>query len=631
MALTHASMPSITSSLSSPTTTTTHFNFSNSKLCSTFRFSFSTPSLPLPSISHVVSNSLSRFNSLRSSASVEDGEWDWERWHHHFNEVDEQERLLHILKSRLGDAVNLEDYNNAATLKVAIAAVATNDTVGTVISHLNRAIEEERYSDAAFLRDEAGTGLVGWWVGMSKDTNDPHHGLIIRITPEHGRYVARSYSPRQLATSASGVPLFEFFLIKNKNGEFKSQAVYLEQRGGSDSPPTKSTKALDAAERLSSVESPEDKSEQFVGTPEDPEVVDDTIPGVKMKVLKPTTPDKVDKDIISKVIEETTEKEGDEDADEYSNKDNETENLELKDVESEIDDENELSSSLEAFEHAEQYEIAVNNAVIGGLVHKLSSSLTTRDLLRVPANLETSGQDSFSFTIQKLVNQEVGHGKGKPSPDKSTKIQDQRTVDSIMFNFARFIGKGKLPSKVLKDVRELIRFNLSQARNHERLSGSTMFSRIEIPTSLDPLNGLYIGAHGFYKTEVIQLRCRYGHWKEDGGNKESSDLEFYQYVEALKLTGDPYVPAGQVAFRAKVGKRYQLPPSRIIPKELGLIARYKGQGRVAEQRFQNPRWVDGELVILDGKYLKTGPLVGFLYWVHERPFMVLFSRLRLQE
>ncbi|BAT86915.1 hypothetical protein VIGAN_05024700 [Vigna angularis var. angularis] len=642
-------MASITSS-SSPTTT--HFNFPNTKLCSSFPSSLSTRLLPLPSISYAVSNSLNKFNSytnsLRCSASMEDAEWDWEQWRHHFHEIDEQESLLHTLKSRFGDAVKFEDYDDAAALKVAIAAVATNDTVGTVISNLNRAIEEERYSDAAFLRDEAGIGLVGWWAGISEDTNGPH-GLIIRITPEHGRYVARSYSPGQLATSAVGVPLFEFFLIKNKNGEFKSQAVYLKQRGGSDSPPTKSTKALDAAERTSSVESPEDKSELFVGSPEDPEVVDDrndssdptdgmpgfqnilkdTIPGVK-KVLKFTTPDKVDKDIISEVIEQITEEEGDEDEDEvHSNKDNETETPELKDVESETHDENELSSSLEAFEHDEQNKFAVKPA-IGGLVQKLSSSFPTRELLRVPAKLKTSGPDSFSFTIKELVHEQVGHGKGKCSPDKSTKIQGQDRGDSIMYNLSKFIGKGKIPPKVLKDVEDLVRLNLSRPQNRELLFGSTMFSRIEIPTSLDPLNGLYISAHGLYSSEVIQLRYRYGHWQEDGENKESSNLEFYQYVEALKLTGDPYVPAGQVAFRAKVGKRHRLPLSKIIPKEFGLIARYEGQGRLAEPKFQNPRWVDGELVILDGKFLKTGPVVGFVYWVPEQPFLALFSRLKLQ-
>ncbi|KHN19019.1 Protein EXECUTER 1, chloroplastic [Glycine soja] len=628
--------------------TTTQFNLPNSKLCSSLPFSFSTrPSFLFSSLNKFYSYS----NSLRCSASVEDTEWDWERWQNHFHVVDEQELLLDILKSRLGDALRLEDYEDAATLKVAIATVATKDTVGTAISHLKRAIEEERYSDAAFLRDEAGTGLVGWWAGMSKDINDPH-GLIIRITPEHGRYVARSYSPRQLATSAAGVPLFEFFLTKNKNGEFKSQVVYLKRREAFHTPPTTSSKALDAAERLRSVESPEDRSELVVGSPEDPEVVDDrndnsdpseampgfqnvlkdTIPGVKMKVLKVTTPDKVDNDTISKVIEQITDDEGneDEDSDECAGKDNETENPELSDIKTETDDEIELNSSVESFEREEQNKIAVK-VIVGGLVQKLPSSLTTRNLLRVPAKLEKTGQGSFSLTFEKVANQQVGHGKGKPSSDKSTKIQRQNSVDGVMVNLAKLIGRGKVPSKVLKDLGELISLSLSRAWNHERLSGSTMFSRIEIPTSLDPLNGLYIGAHGLYSSEVIQLRCRYGQWQEDGGPKEPSDLEFCEYVEALKLTGDSYVPVGQVAFRAKVGKRYQLPLKGIIPKEFGVIARYKGQGRLAEPRFENPRWVDGELVILDGKYIKAGLVIGFMYLTPENPFLVLFNRLRLQK
>lgn len=247
------------------------------------------------------------------------------------------------------------------------------------------------------------------------------------------------------------------------------QVVYLKQKGASYSPPTTSSKTLDAAKRLRSAESPEDSGELFLGSTEEPEVVDDKndspdpseqmpgfqnvlkdiIPGVKMKILNVTTPDKLDKDIISKVIEQITEEEGDEDVDvdvdEDAGKDDESESPELKDIKSEAGDEIELNPSLETLE--EQKKIT-GKVVIDGLVQKLSSSLTTRDLLRVPAKLETTEQGSFSFTIEKEVNQMVGHGKGKPSPDKSTKIQGQLSVDRVMFNLAKFIGRGKVPSKV---------------------------------------------------------------------------------------------------------------------------------------------------------------------------------------
>ncbi|KAI4318724.1 hypothetical protein MLD38_032395 [Melastoma candidum] len=139
------------------------------------------------------------------------------------------------------------------------------------------------------------------------------------------------------------------------------------------------------------------------------------------------------------------------------------------------------------------------------------------------------------------------------------------------------------------------------------------------------------GAHRIYTSEVIHLKRKFGQWKEEKRKRDSKDLRFYEYVEAVKLMGDRYVPPGKVAFRAKIGKSYQLPHKGIIPEQLGVIARYQGQGRLAEPGFPNPRWVDGELVILDGKYIRGGPLVGFVYWAPEYHCLVFFNRLRLQE
>ncbi|KAG6710996.1 hypothetical protein I3842_05G030800 [Carya illinoinensis] len=587
-----------------------------------------------------------RDGELSQSRDSEEEEWDWDRWCKHFDEIDGQECLVSILKSKLGHAAYIEDYEDAARLKVAIAAAATNDTVGRVMSHLNKAIKEERFQDAAYIRDNAGAGLVGWWAGIAKDITDPH-GLIIQIKAEHGRYVARSYSPQQLATAAAGVPLFEVFLTVNKRGEYKQKAVYLEQRGFFEGSPTVRSKTFGATSSLNPLDSTEDRGDLFAVNTEDPKDGDDTddssdladclsgfqnilkdmIPGVKVKVLKVTAPGKVDRDLISKVIEQIIEEEDEE-------KDNEIDRVEAEDQDdgesNQEADEIEMDADPGIIQREDQNEIAVK-VVVGGLVQKLSNSLPTKDLLRIPAKLEKKGRFSFSLSIEKSINEQDSGVKKQASVNKSAKPQGQRKIDHVMLDLAKFIGREKIPLKVLKDVGELIKLTLSQAQNYRPLSGSTTFNRIKMPTSTDPLSGLYIGAHGLSTSEVIHLSRKFGQWREDGGKREPSDLEFYEYVEAIKLIGDPYVPAGKVAFRAKVGKGYQLPHKGIIPEELGVIARYKGQGRLAEPGFHNPQWVDGELVILDGKYVKGGPVVGFVYWAPEYHFLLFFNRLRLQE
>lgn len=264
--------------------------------------------------------------------------------------------------------------------------------------------------------------------------------------------------------------------------------MYLKRRRGVPNPPIASSKALGASERLSSVETPGDKSELFVVSTEDPESGDDKddgsdpaegmpgfqnllkdmIPGVKVKVLKVTAaPEKVDKDLISKVIEQMIEEEEDdeEEEEEEEEKENDSDSLEMEDVKSESDQEGDddlqINAGPETVGHEEQNEIAVK-VVIGGLVQKLSNNFSTREILRVPAKLENKDRRSFSFIVEKETNPQDGQVKGKSSSDKSAKIQGRHSVDHVMFDLAKFIGRGKVPSKVCLNS-HLTRFYLLRA------------------------------------------------------------------------------------------------------------------------------------------------------------------------
>ncbi|XP_062169255.1 protein EXECUTER 2, chloroplastic [Alnus glutinosa] len=577
------------------------------------------------------------YNNINSSL-----EWDWNRWNRHFSEIEQAESFASVLKFQLEDAIEKEDFQEAAKLKMAIAEATSKDTVAEIMSQLKHAIEEERYHDASRFCRYTGSGLVGWWVGYSKDSDDPF-GRLIRITPGVGRFVGRSYSPRQLVTGAPGTPLFEIFVVKDNDKTYVMQVVYLQRAKGNStnsSSPSKLTKdpstsegengsIVDIQENEGKSERTEEKGTNIEGATEEGiksviNFLKEKIPGLKVKVMNIDVSEEVikDSDSVKQLMQEDNEKTGS------------TENSEdgVGNLDEIQPDEVTLGGDSDASEDEKDLDMKL---FIGGVVHNNEDAPAKEEYVRLPAEIKDMERDSF---VLHIPGRSLDHdaGESKVSRVKVAALAAQGVSELMPPDFAKaFWSADKVSSKVSRNVREIVKLAVRQAQKRSRLSEYTTFSRITTSRGdLDPFSGLYVGAFGPYGTEVVQLRRKFGHW--NGGNDEDkpSDVEFFEYVEAVKLTGDLNVPAGQVTFRAKIGRGNRTSSRGMYPDELGVVASYKGQGRIAEFGFRNPRWVDGELLQLNGKgmgpYVKGADL-GFLYVVPEQSFLVLFNRLKLPD
>ncbi|BAD44891.1 unknown protein [Oryza sativa Japonica Group] len=603
-----------------------------------------------PSAAHLPSAAASRRASsaacrctASASASASPSTWDWTRWTRHFADVDQAESYASLLKFQLEEAVDNEDFAEASKLKKAILEATGNDAVAQVMSELKTAIEEQRYQDASRLTKLARTNLVGWWVGYAKDTDDSI-GRIVRISPGVGRYVAKSFSPRQLVTASSGTPLFEIFLVRDDDETYTMKVVHMRPTKGTSSASSVSSATAESPakeENESSLESSaisegitdeantdttlkgdedvEDK-EQDVGNAKDSSVeglksvlnfFKSRIPEFKVQVINVDVSEEAElasdssEELVQDDVKSTSEN---------SLEDSTTEELQQDDVPDGDSDSAEDSKSPEM------------KLFISGVVHNKEDA-GAKSYVRVPAEINNLEKDSFELYIP---------GKGSDRDLADTKAAKQKVADMaaklaselMPSDVAKALwGTTKSSSKINKEVQELLKLTLSKAR--VKLTENTIFNRIITDSNgSDPFSGLYVGAFSPYGPEVVQLRRKFGHWNS------TDEVEFFEYVEAVKLTGDLSVPAGQITFRAKIGKGKRLENRGAYPEEFGVIASYKGQGRIAQPGFKNPRWVDGELLVLNGKSTIPhlgGAELGFLYSVPEQSFLVLFDRLKLPE
>ncbi|KAL3512866.1 hypothetical protein ACH5RR_025583 [Cinchona calisaya] len=583
------------------------------------------------------SNSSFDENSCNSPSLASD--WDWNMWASHFSEIEQAESYASVLKFQLEDAIQREDFQEAAKLKRAMLEATSKDSIAQIMSQLKNAVDEERYHDALRLCRSTGSGLVGWWVCYSKDSDDPF-GRLVHITPGMGRFVGRSYSPRQLINASPGTPLFEIFVVKDENDTCTMQVVSLQRVKGcaansSSSSYSNTAKGLSAAEienvsvidvgeSEKEAEEVDKKSIDFEEVAEEGiqsviSFLKDNIPEFNVKVMKiNVTKDVMEDGDVNQLMEE----------DDDSNENSEEEASDLDEVQPHQVAAEENNDTVEEGKDLDM------NLFIGGVLHNKEDNPTGDEYFRIPAEIKDMEKDSFMLHVPKTY-QDNSYTKTIASKGKLAWVASEDVSKLMPPHVAKaFWCSHKGSSKISRDVRGTVKLAVSQAQKHSKLSDYTNFSRLTTSKGdLDPFDGLYIGSFGPYGAEVVQLRHKYGNWNAQNSEKPS-DMEFFEYVEAVKLTGDLNVPVGQVTFRAKIGKANRLSNRGRYPDELGMVASYKGQGRIAGLGFKNPKWVEGELMQLNGKGMEPyfkGADLGFLYFVQERSLLVLFTRLKLPD
>ncbi|CAI0549622.1 unnamed protein product [Linum tenue] len=247
----------------------------------------------------IINAESSTFADVCSSYSSQD--WDWNRWGRHFAEIEQAESFASVLKIQLEEAIEKEDFQEAAKLKKIIAEATSMDSVGEIMSELENAIDEERYHDASKLCKHTGSGLVVKVVDCC----------------------------RELVNASSGTLLFDIFVVKDRDEKYVMQVVCLRTKTSSMSSTTSPPKSVKPS--MAEVESVSDGDGERNGVKEEPSdekgvniegdteegikcvinFLKDKIPGMNVKVMNLDVNGEVaaeDVDSLKQLIKDEDEK-----------------------------------------------------------------------------------------------------------------------------------------------------------------------------------------------------------------------------------------------------------------------------------------------------------------------------------
>ncbi|CAL5374888.1 unnamed protein product [Camellia sinensis] len=438
---------------------------------------------------------------------------------------------------QLEDAIEMKDFQEAARLKMAIVEATSKDSVSEIMSQTKNAVDEEHYHDDLQLCRCTGSGLVGGWVV-----------LTILMIPLQANTYNSWFKDVDETYTIKVVFLQQAKSLTNSTSSLSNS----KPTQGPITSETEDASVVDINRNEVKAEKSEGKSINVEGATKEGitsviNFLKDKIPGLKLKVMKINVIEEVieDADALKQLMQEDSESTPGKDSDD------ETNNL----VDGAIEDGKNLD--MEVF--------------IGEILRNIEDTSTKDECVRLPAEIKDVERDSFVLHVP-ARGQDRDTDESIVSKVKVASIAAKGVSELMPSDVAKaFWSADKLSPTVSIDVCEIVKLAVSQAQKQGRLSECTSFSQITSSEGdLDPSGGLYVGAFGPYGTEVVQLRCKYGNWNCEDDTDKTSDVEFFEYVEAIKLTGDLNVPAGQVTFRAKIGRGNCIANRGLYPDELGV-------------------------------------------------------------